>query len=145
MKALVVYDSNFGNTKLVAEAISREFTADILCIRATEFSKTDLNECELFIVGSPIIGWNPSPNTIKLLDSLDKDSLKGKQAAAFDTRVKMWISGNAARKIAKRLKNSGAKLLADPIGFYVKGKEGPLFEGELQRAEEWARSIKSGL
>jgi len=72
---------------------------------------------------------------------LGTDQLKGCRAAAFDTRVKLFIHGNAAQRIAKELERSGATLIAKPEGFFVQGKIGPLLEGELERSHEWARNL----
>ncbi|MFO7995611.1 MAG: flavodoxin, partial [Dehalococcoidia bacterium] len=71
-------------------------------------------------------------------------SLQGITAAAFDTRVPAkWVKilGFAAGKIADSLKKKGATLMASPEGFFVKGKEGPVKAGELERAAGWARGI----
>jgi hypothetical protein len=63
------------------------------------------------------------------------------RAAAFDTRVKMFISGNAARKISKELAEKGATIITEPKAFYVKGNEGPLLNGEIANAKKWANDI----
>jgi hypothetical protein len=81
----------------------------------------------------------------KFLDTLIAGQLEGKKAAAFDTRVKLFIHGDAAKKIAKKLEEAGAKIVADSQGFIVQGKEGPLLDGEVERAAEWAASIKRNL
>jgi hypothetical protein len=74
--------------------------------------------------------------------------------AAFDTRIALEdinspilrflvnIGGYAAPSIGKRLEKAGARLVASPEGFAVKGTEGPLKEGEVERAAEWARRCK---
>ncbi len=77
----------------------------------------------------------------RFLESLSKDQLKGIKAAAFDTRVKLFIHGDAAKKIAKALEDAGAEIVAEPQAFFVKGKEGPLLDGEIERASQWAKSL----
>jgi hypothetical protein len=91
----------------------------------------------------------------ELFKIIPKDSLKGVKVAAFDTRLSLSdikstlerfavkTGGYAARGIAKRLKKSGGTLVVPPEGFIVKGMEGPLLEGEPDRAAEWAKNIKS--
>ena len=64
------------------------------------------------------------------------------KAAAFDTRVKLFIHGDAAGKISKALAGAGAQMVTEPQAFHVKGKEGPLFEGEIESARAWAEMIK---
>jgi len=64
--------------------------------------------------------------------------------AAFDTRLTskfVRIFGYAAVRIADSLKRNGGTLIASTEGFFVKGKEGPLKEGELERATRWAKEI----
>jgi hypothetical protein len=64
--------------------------------------------------------------------------------AVFDTRLRArWVKvfGYAADRIAEKVKLLGADLIAEPEGFIVKGKKGPLAEGELERAAAWVRGL----
>jgi hypothetical protein len=63
---------------------------------------------------------------------------KGRRAAAFDTRLGNRLAGGAARGIARRLREHGYSLAAEPEGFVVEGAEGPMRDGELDRAHDWA-------
>jgi flavodoxin len=96
---------------------------------------------ELLIVGSPIIGWKPTVRMQEFLAGLAPGQLKGIKVTTFDTRVKLFIHGDAAKEMAKRLRKLGAGIAAEPMPFYVKGKEGPLFEGEVEKAREWAKKL----
>jgi hypothetical protein len=71
----------------------------------------------------------------------------GGAAAAFDTRIDKSpaLTGSAARGIAKRLRRRGFTVVADPESFFVDDAEGPLAEGELERAREWGASLRSKL
>jgi flavodoxin len=141
MKTLVIYDSNFGNTQKIAETIAKELEAQAISV-----SEVTINELEgtgLLIMGSPIHGWRPSEKMNKFLAKLSAGQLKGIKAATFDTRVKLFIHGDAAKKIAKALESAGAEIIIEPQVFFVKGKEGPLFDGEMERALEWAKEIRS--
>lgn len=140
MNTLVVFDSNYGNTQKVAEAIAGELSAKI--VNVSDFNPSYLSGVELIVVGSPIIGWRPAEKMGKFLGGLKNDSLKGIKATAFDTRMNAWYSGNAYNKIAKKLKKAGAEIVFESKGFFVKDKEGPLSEGEIEKAKEWARSMK---
>lgn len=139
MKALVIFDSNFGNTQKIAEAIAREINAQAVSV--SKVSTGEIAGLDLIVVGSPINAWRPSERMGRFLESLGKDQLKGIKAAAFDTRVKLFIHGDAAKKIAKALENAGAEIIALPQAFFVKGKEGPLLDGEIERASQWAKSL----
>lgn len=114
MKALVIFDSNFGNTKIIAETISRELGKDVKVLSVSDFNIKELEGIELLVVGSPIIAWRPSEKMGKFLAGLSSGQLKGLKAATFDTRVKLFISGNASKKIAKELKRAGAEIIVEP-------------------------------
>jgi len=138
MKTLVIYDSVFGNTKKIAEEIAKEIKAEIMNV--SEANPAELKNYELVIVGSPIQGWKPLVPTINFLTNLPKGSLSGVKAAAFDTRVNLFIHGDAVKKIAAGLAAAGAEVIGTEF-FYVKGSEGPIREGELVRAVAWAQQL----
>lgn len=142
MKALVIFDSNYGNTQKIAKAIASELGGNVRVRVVDNLITYDLEGIDLLVVGSPIIGWRPTLKLATFLNELEDGALHGKSVAAFDTRVRLFIHGNAAKRIARIMESKGGKLIVPPIGFDVKGKEGPLFEGEIERAQEWAREIK---
>ena len=142
MKALVVYDSMYGNTKQVAEEIAGKLGKGVKAWSAEEVKEKDLTGLDLLVVGSPILGWKPSEKTAAFLSSLKPGQLKGMQVAAFDTRIRLFIHGDAARKIAAALQNAGGKLVGEPTGFIVEGTQGPLASDALQKAAEWAETLK---
>ncbi len=143
MKTLVVYESNFGNTKLIADEIARELSPNARSVSVRDIGKSDLEQIELIIVGSPIHAWRPTQNILWFIYRLNDIGRKGVKAAAFDTRIKTFFSGNAAKKIANALSERGFKIIDKPTGFFVKGNEGPLLEGEISRAQLWAKQIHS--
>jgi flavodoxin len=143
MKALIIYDSTFGNTKIIAETISKELGKDAKSLLAADVNKDSLKDVSLLIVGSPILGWRPSEKTSRFLESLSKDQLKGMKASSFDTRMKVFYHGDAMKNISGKLKQAGAEIVAEPHAFYVKGKEGPLLDGEKEKAIEWAKIMKA--
>lgn len=58
-------------------------------------------------------------------------------AAAFDTRVESRLAGSAARPASRQLRRRGYGLAGKPEGFIVTSSQGPLRQGELDRAREW--------
>jgi flavodoxin len=152
MKALVVYDSVFGNTEKVAQAIGSAMAsqASVEVAQAEACAAERLLGLDLLVVGSPTRGFRPTEAVTALLKGLTAKSLKGVKVAAFDTRLsaddmesaaaRFFINtgGYAAKRIADRLKKAGAELVLPPEGFYVEDTEGPLKPGELTRAAEWA-------
>lgn len=142
MKALVVYDSAFGNTQAVAEAVVGSLgPLQATAVPVAEFNAPELGPGDLLVVGSPINGWRPTPKITELLSALGKGRLDGVKAAAFDTRVRLFIHGDAAKKITESLKAGGAEIVSKPMAFYVKGSEGPLRSGELEKAAAWAKDL----
>ena len=143
MKTLIIYDSNYGNTEKVAKAVEKELADDeAKVISITGLKDTDLEEVKLLIVGSPINGWRPTEKIRKFLSSFKTGQLKGISAASFDTRVDIFFHGDAAKTISQKLKDAGADVIVKPEGFFVEKGEGPLKEGEIERARTWADSIK---
>lgn len=146
MKGYVVYDSAYGNTQAVAEAISQGLRPlRAAAVSVSEFNPGTLAAGDFLIVGSPINGWRPTPKITQLLTRLGDGRLKGIRAAAFDTRVRFFIHGDAARKMTKLLTDGGAHIISNPTPFYVRGTEGPLRAGELEKAAGWARNLASAL
>lgn len=144
MKGYVVFDSTYGNTKAVAEAVAEGLKpVRAAAVSVTEFNPGILAGGDLLVVGSPINGWRPTPKITELLGQLGNGKLKGIKAAAFDTRVRFFIHGDAARKITRLLTEGGAHIISQPAPFYVRGTEGPLRAGELERAASWARNLAS--
>ena len=156
MKTLIIYDSVFGNTEQIALAIGNALGSqeDVAALRVSEAKPAQFTGLKLLIVGSPTQRFRPTLAISNLLKGISKNSLKGVKVAAFDTRLTMReinetpilaffvrIYGYAARPIADRLEKKGGELVAPPEGFYVDATEGPLREGELERAADWTSQI----
>ena len=138
MTMLVVFDTTYGNTKIIADTIASTLGNDARAVPVDRISPSDFDGVDLLVVGSPIIAWRPTQKMQAFLNTLREGTLTGVKAAAFDTRVKLFIHGDAARKISRTLEKAGAQIVAEPQGFIVTGREGPLAEGEVDRAASWA-------
>jgi menaquinone-dependent protoporphyrinogen IX oxidase len=157
VKSLVVYDSQFGNTKKVAETIGEVLSrsGSILIRHVSEVQAGDLGGIDTLVVGSPTQQLSATEAIKTWLNSLPAESLRGVQAAAFDTRFTkekitelsqiltffVSIFGYGAKPIASRLARKGARLVLEPEGFYVGDTEGPLLSQELVRVSEWASQL----
>jgi flavodoxin len=141
MRARVVYDTNYGNTRTVAEVIARELGKEAAILSAADVTGTSLAGVDVLVVGCPINGWRPTEKMQDFLRGLAPGSLDGVLAAAFDTRVKLFIHGDAAAKISQALQTAGATIVAKPQGFIVQGTEGPLAPGQTDKAGAWAAFI----
>lgn len=155
MKILVIYDSIFGNTEKIARAVVKSLGDgnDVMVVRTADVKNDQLIGLDFLAVGSPTRAFSPTPAMKDFLKQIPKGSLKGVKTIAFDTRIALRdvnspvlsvfvkIFGYAAQPIANQLVKKGAELVFPPEGFYVKGSEGPLKDGELERAQEWGRRI----
>ncbi len=155
MKALIIYDSFFGNTEQVARSICTALGQQgaVSAIRVGEARPEQLAGLDLLIVGSPTRQFRPSPAIQAFLRTIPADQLKGVKVAAFDTRIapedikqpvlRFFVStmGYAAPRIAKQLAAKGGEPVKAPEGFVVVNSEGPLREGELERAAGWVKSL----
>lgn len=143
MKALVVYDSNYGNTKLVAEEVAENLGNHVRTIAIRDFELSDMLGVELFVLGSPINGWRATEKTMDALKKFKDHDFDGIKFTTFDTRIKMFIHGDAKDKLANVIADMGGQLISEPMEFYVNGREGPLLEGELKNAADWAQQINT--
>ncbi|WP_256819803.1 MULTISPECIES: flavodoxin domain-containing protein [Dietzia] len=161
MNALVVYESAWGNTRLVAEAISDGLSPHLTAEVVAAHQAPPLAELkvDLLVVGAPTHafglprdgtredaharGGELIPSGVReWLDAAEPASLA---VATFDTHVRHPdLPGHAGKKAAKKLRKLGCHPVTDPETFYVDGYEGPLLPGELERAREWGDGLTRG-
>lgn len=145
MRARVVYDTHYGNTRRVADVIAAELGGGASSLAVAELTETSLQGVDVLVVGSPINAWRPTARMQSFLAGLTPGSLAGVRAAAFDTRVTYFIHGDAAGKISRALQTAGASIVAKPQGFIVAGTEGPLAPGQLDKASAWGAFVGTAL
>ena len=167
MKALVVYESMYGNTRHIATAIAdglrSSLTTDLVVVHDAD--GIDLDDVVLLVVGAPTHAWGLSRFSTRgsahhdpkhadhLLDSAAystgvrdwlhamprRISHLGKRAVAFDTRYDKpkMVTGSATRGIQHGLRAAGFATFGEPHSFVVTGLAGPLASGEIERARQW--------
>lgn len=166
MRALVVYESMFGNTRSVAYAVAKGLE-EWVPVDVEEVSSAPRvlgEEVSLLIVGGPTHAFGMSRDGTRR-DAATKGSgrplvSKGGgirewlskiehpaatlTAAAFDTKInKSWLPGSAAKAAHKRLRWLRFDVVTAPESFLVTDTTGPLVDGELDRAEAWGKRIGS--
>jgi flavodoxin len=144
VKALVVYDSKWGNTEKVALAIAAGIGKDAKAAQVGAVESDQSRTMELLVIGSPVIGGKPTKTMQEYLKTIVQTSSTKLRIATFDTRMTMKFAqkfGFAAVKMADQLKEQGNALVSEPMGFIVKGQKGPLAEGELDRATQWGKEL----
>lgn len=164
MKAVVVYESLWGNTAAIARAIAEGIGPDAQALNTAEADAAALADVDLIVAGAPVLGFalssekmregiRANPGKAPAPPDLSHpalrawlDALPGGQgrSAAFDTQVRGPF-GSGAPKIAEALERAGYRALAEPVGFMVKGRYGPLREGELERARQWGAELAEAM
>jgi len=148
MEALVIYDSRFGNTKRIAEAIGEALrhygTAHVYSLEKP--LPEQVGSVDLLVIGGPTHAHGISARMRQFTDGVTPGVGSGMMAATFDTRLR-WptvLSGSAARTIARRLRRAGVNVCVDPESFFVTRDAHPELEpGELDRAAHWGKRLAS--
>ena len=174
MHALVVFESMYGNTKVIAEAVADGLSSRIP-VEITEVGKAPMvigDDVALLVVGAPTHAHGMSnPDTRRTAaDRADKErgiaststglrewlaglamAPSSVAVAAFDTRLKgpglLW--GSAAKSAEGQLRKAGAHVVTPAQSFFVAGPRGPVYEGlaegEIDRARRWGERLATEL
>jgi flavodoxin len=146
VKALVVYESKYGNTKRVAEAIvegmkeAGEVEASIKELKEVDLER--VADYDVILIGSPNHFGGPTRGIKDFIDKLGKLRLKGKMFAVFDTYIGKDFE-KAVKKMEKRVseKASELKKIMSGLSIMVQGIKGPMVENELSKCNGFGKSI----
>jgi len=152
MNGIVIYDTSHGNTRLIAEAISGTLNASGLNVDTRylkDVKKLSPKDYDFLVIGSPTKFGTMSLAVKGFLGKLKADDWIGKPFAAFDTenpenieqariQNKEW---SAAQKIADQLNAKKMRQVLPVLKSVVLGWKGPLQEGEIDRAKEYAKAL----
>ena len=162
-RALVVVESMFGNTRAVADAVAEGLSESVPTTVVDVDAAPVLVTADLVVVGGPTHAFGMSrPRTRSaavtqgaagaragtgIREWTDRLGRRpGRRVATFDTRIrKRGVPGSAARSAQHRLRRLGLQPLDVPHSFWVTGTEGPLLDGELERARDWGRRLADRL
>jgi hypothetical protein len=160
VKAIVVYESHWGNTAAVARAIAEGIGPEARTLSTADATPSDVADAVLIVAGAPLLGFRlptdemlrnmastadrepvrpdvSHPSMRSWLEALPKGSAR---AAAFETRI-WWSPGSAAKAILSSLEQLGYRPAAKAEKFIVQGRAGPLRDGELERAKAWGAML----
>ena len=162
MKALVVYESMFGNTEEVARAVA-DGLRERLEVEVVEVGDAPARlpaPLDLVVVGGPTHAFSMTrqntredavrqgathPAGTGIRDWIDhlEAGRHTEYVATFDTRVTKvrHLPGSAAKSATKALRRHGFKSGAGTASFYVADVDGPLVDGELERARAWGGQL----
>lgn len=167
MKALVVYESFFGNTERVARAIKEGLSGqcEVELVDVAQAAELDTEPFDLLVVGGPTHAFSMSRVSTRE-EAVNKGASQGstsfglrewlehlrkgrhsERVAAFDTRVSRvrHLPGSAAKGAAKVARGLGYPTAAQAESFYVADVSGPLLDGELERAHAWGEWLAKQL
>jgi hypothetical protein len=163
MRAVVVFESMFGNTKTIAEAVA-DGLSTFLPVELVEVGDAPAvlaEDVDLLVVGAPThaLGLSRPDTRRTALQQAGRGMAAGRiglrewlaglrfnltrtAVATFDTRVsRPRVPGSAARAAQRRLRRLGFHVISPAQSFYVGGTEGPLLNGEAERARRWAERV----
>ena len=169
MRAVVIYESMFGNTRRIAEAVADGLArfVEVRLARADEVGEGDLAGVDLVVVGAPTHAWSlprantrqgalatarrgdndlvlepaadTAPGVREWLATLGRLGVRG---AVFDTRfhAPRLVTGRASRAIARALRHDGVEVVSAPQSFFV-DRRNHMRAGEEERARAWGERL----
>jgi len=138
-RAIVIYDTRFGNTEKIARALARGMEkqgVEVDCVKVDEVDVDKLVEYEFLAIGGPTHWFGVSKPMKASLEKLRSVDIRGKKAFAFDTKLKSGWAGSAGKGIEKTLKGLGMSIVKPHSSAIVLGNEGPLEEGMEEMFEQ---------
>ena len=156
MKGIVIYDTSYGNTQKIGEIIAetlKESKIDVDLFKVNEVKKINGKDYDFLVLGSPTKFGTMSFAVKSFLGKVKSEEWMNKTFAAFDTENpenierskaenKNW---SAAEKIAEKLKEKKMNQLLPVLKASVIGWKGPLSEGEIERAKDYAKELATKL
>ena len=170
MKALVVYESMYGNTHDIAEAVGEGLGSigDVTVASVADVEPSTVTDVDVLVVGGPthMHGMSSSTSRRVAAEAADDDedlrlepgaegpglrdwlhdlpkSDRSSMVAAFDTRIEKAaiLTGSAAKGYLKLLRRRHYRAMSEGESFFVLDTDGPLKDGEIERAREWAAGL----
>ena len=160
MRAVVVYESFWGNTAAVARAIAEGIGKDATPMTTDQATPVVVAAADLLVVGGPVMAFRLPTDGIREDIGRDTDGPPADMShptlrswletlpsghgggAAFETRLR-WSPGGATGAIKRGLERAGFRTISKGRKFVVTGKYGPLKDGELDRARQWGAALAS--
>jgi len=147
-KAIVIYDTRFGNTEKIAKSLSKGLNAqgiEVNCIKVDEVDVDELPGYDFLAIGGPTHMASMSEPMKEFLEKLKTVDISGKKGFCFDTRNQSRFNrfdiNSAAKRIEKKMKKLKVKMIKPRGSAIVEGREGPLEEGAQETFEKLGREI----
>ena len=146
VKVIVCYESKYGNTKRLAEAIAYEMRrlggTEVTTSALKEVDIDGLANCDILLLGGPTHFGGPTRRVTRFIDALGKRNVNGKSVAVFDTYL-----GEDFEKSVKKMEDQiraqvpGLKILAPGLSIRVEDIKGPIAEGELLKCKDFVKQL----
>lgn len=147
MRVAVIFDSKYGCTKVIAEAIAEGIKVggleDVRAIDVNSFYYRHISDFDVMVVGSPT-HYDDATRRTKYLIGHASPNEGVRYGAAFGTRLLREGKG-AAMVLDGIMRDVGITVVHDPMDFRVDMKKGPLLEGEIDRAKDYGRQVAERL
>ncbi len=147
-KAIVIYDSRFGNTEKIARALARGIEKQgvkVDCFKVDEVDVQKLVEYDFLAIGGPTHMLGMSEPMKEFLENLNSVDISGKKGFCFDTRNQSRFNrfdlNSAAKRIEKKMKRMRVKMIKPRKSVMVEGREGPLEEAAQEKFEKLGKEI----
>lgn len=148
-RAIVVFDTNFGNTEKIGKSIStglRRAGLEVDCVNTSEARPESLRTYDLIVIGAPTQKFTASKNMKEFIGRVERgEGLAGKNFFAFDTKLPSRFSGSAAKYIESRLEQMGLRAVAQRSSAIGRGSTFKLDDGEEKRFEEIGLELGMGM
>ncbi len=163
MKAVVVYESHWGNTAEIARAIASGLGPEVPVLSTDDANGRVLADADLIVVGAPVVAFRLASDSMRhriaedgqgpnrpdlahlsMRDWLDQVPAGKGHIAAFETRLH-WSPGGATGAIEHGLQKAGYQCIAKGHKFFVTGTYGPLRDGEIEAGRAWGSGLAQAL
>jgi hypothetical protein len=163
MDRWIVYESMFGNTRAIAEAIASGMGERVAIMSVDDAPAVVPPSVGLVVAGGPTHALGMSRATTRE-EALTKGATAPRgprtglrewletvkmepttKFATFDTKIAKMrhLPGSAARAAARAMSRGGHRTIVKPTSFYVRDIDGPLLDGEIDRANHWGSDLDS--
>ncbi len=144
---LNVYDTEFGNTREVANIIDQTLskTHTVVTVDTAHATPENFINADFVIIGSPVHYWKPTRRILLFLASLFHMRSNHKWGVAYDTRLEKVLAGSCMSKLGRALTFLNVRLMSKGEAFFVDTSKGPLKLGEMSKAEMFAKRIDTFL
>jgi hypothetical protein len=164
MKAVVVYESLWGNTATIARAIAEGIGPEARALSTAAATAAEVAGSDLIVAGAPVLGFKlptdkmregirrnpgraPAPPDLShpaMYAWLEALPAGHGRCGVFETRVRGPF-GHSAPTISECLERAGYAPIAPPADFIVTGRYGPLRDGEQERARQWGSALAAAM